>query len=258
MMILDDFHLGGKCGIVTGGGNGIGKGIARGLSEAGAKVLIAGRTLEKLEQTAAELNSAGLGQVVYAVVDMADPDSISSLAETALKELGYIDFLFNNAGTIHREPTEIFPREVWEKTLAVNLSGPFYLSQQVARRMIERGKGGCIVNTSSLIAVFGGKNVPAYAASKGGLTQITKTMCNDWSQYGIRVNAIGPGWVRTELTQPLFDDKEGRYKEITARIPMERWAEPEEFAGPAVFLASKASSYINGQVLFVDGGYLAM
>ncbi len=258
MKTLDKFKLNGKRGIVTGGGNGIGKGIARGLSEAGADVLIAGRTVEKLEATAAELNETGLGKVYFHPVDMAQPDSISELFANALEQLGQIDFLFNNAGTIHREPTENFPADVWEKTLAINLSGPFYLSQKVARHMIERGKGGTIVNTSSLIAVFGGKTVPAYAASKGGLTQVTKTMCNDWARYGIRANAIGPGWVRTELTQPLFDDKEGRYKEITARIPMDRWAEPEDFAGPAVFLASEASSYINGQVLFVDGGYLAL
>ena len=257
-MILDDFNLTGKCGIVTGGGNGIGKGITKGLTEAGARVLIAGRNLDKLEKTAAEFNAAGLGRVVCATVDMSKPESISALVETALRELGQIDFLFNNAGTIYREPCEKFPPDVWEHTLAVNLSGPFYLSQHVARHMIERGKGGSIVNTSSMAAVFGGKTVPAYAATKGGLTQVTKTMCNDWSRYGIRANAIGPGWVRTELTQPLFDDKQGRYKEITARIPMDRWAEPEEFAGPAVFLVSDASSYINGHVLFVDGGYLAM
>ena len=258
MNTLDQFKLDGKCGIVTGGGNGIGRGLAQGLSDAGARVLIAGRNLEKLEKTASELNRSGLGRVSSLQVDMADPGSIANLAQNALKELGRIDFLFNNAGTIHREPTENFPREIWEHTLAVNLSGPFYLAQAAARHMIDRGGGGTIVNTSSLIAVFGGKTVPAYAASKGGLTQVTKTMCNDWSQYGIRVNAIGPGWVRTELTQALYEDKEGRYKEITARIPLGRWAEPGEFAGPAVFLASDASSYINGQVIFVDGGYLAM
>lgn len=258
MSTLQKFNLDGRCGIVTGGGNGIGRGITQGLAEAGAKVVIAGRNTDKLAQTAAEINQSGLGRVSWARVDMAEPESIEALYETALEKLGRIDFLFNNAGTIHREPSENFPRDVWEHTLAVNLSGPFFLSQAVARHMIDRGQGGTIVNTSSLIAVFGGKTVPAYAATKGGLTQVTKTMCNDWAQYGIRVNAIGPGWVRTELTQALYEDKEGRYKEITARIPMGRWAEPEEFAGVAVFLASEASSYINGQVIFVDGGYLAM
>ena len=226
MNILDKFKLDGKCGIVTGGGNGIGKGMARGLSQAGADVMIAGRGLKKLEAAAAELNQAGRGRVSVCQVDMSDQDSIANLAGTALKELGKIDFLFNNAGTIHRESTENFPGEQWEQVLRVNLSGPFYLSQHVARHMIERGQGGSIVNTSSLIAIFGGKTVPAYAASKGGLTQLTKTMCNDWSCYGIRVNAIGPGWVRTEFTQALYEDKEGRFKEITARIPMERWPSP--------------------------------
>jgi 2-deoxy-D-gluconate 3-dehydrogenase len=254
-MILDKFKLNGKCGILTGGGSGIGRAIARGLVEAGAEVIIAGRNMERLFSVADELGS--IGRVVPAPVDMKSDESLQALVDRALSEFGKIDFLFNNAGTIHRAPTEDFPAAAWEEVLRVNLTGPFFLAQAVARVMIANKTRGKIVNTSSLIAVFGGKTVPAYAASKGGLSQVTKTMCNDWGRYGINVNAIGPGWVKTDLTQALQNDP-GRYNEISARIPLGRWADPEDLAGIAVFLASQASDYISGQVIFVDGGYLAM
>jgi 2-deoxy-D-gluconate 3-dehydrogenase len=158
---------------------------------------------------------------------------------------------------IHRAPLEEFPIGEWEEMVKTNLTGPFLLSQAVARHMIEKEIKGSIVNTSSLIAVFGGVNVPAYAATKGGLTQLTKSMCNDLAKYGIRVNAIGPGWVKTEMTQALQNNPE-RFQSITDRIPLGRWAAPEDLAGLAVFLASDASAYITGQVIFIDGGYLAM
>ena len=256
-MILEKFSLIGKKGIVTGAGSGIGKAMARGLVEAGAEVVIAGRNLERLEATAQEIASGGQDQVTPITADMSDPDSIQSLTDKALARLGRFDFLFNNAGNIFRAPTEDFPKEEWDRVLAVNLTGPFLLAQKVARHMIENGVKGSIVNTSSLLTVFGGKTVPAYAASKGGLTQVTKTMCNDWGKYGIRANAIAPGWVKTDLTHALRED-EGRYSEISARIPLGRWADPEDLAGAVVFLASDASSYITGQVIFVDGGYTAM
>jgi 2-deoxy-D-gluconate 3-dehydrogenase len=254
-MILNRFSLKGKCGIVTGGGSGIGRAIARGLVEAGAEVIIAGRNLERLAGVARDLGS--IGRVIAAAVDMKSDESLQALVGRAVSEFGKIDFLFNNAGTIHRAPTEDFPAAAWEEVLRVNLTGPFFLAQAVARIMIAHKTRGKIINTSSLIAVFGGKTVPAYAASKGGLTQVTKTMCNDWGRYGINVNAIGPGWVKTELTEALRSDP-SRYHEITARIPLGRWADPEDLAGAAVFLASEASDYISGQVIFVDGGYLAM
>lgn len=255
-MILDRFSLKGKYGLVTGAGSGIGKGMARGLAEAGAKVALAGRNMEKLKKVEAEMTESALYTLPFQV-DMADPDSISNLVKSILKEFGRIDFLFNNAGMIYRAPSEEFPINEWEEMIKTNLSGPFLLSQAVARHMIEIGIKGSIVNTSSLIAVFGGVTVPAYAATKGGLTQLTKSMCNDWAKYGIRVNAIGPGWVKTDMTDALQKDPE-RFKTISARIPLGRWAEPEDLAGLAVFLASEASAYITGQVIFIDGGYMAM
>lgn len=255
-MILDQFSLTGKSGIVTGAGSGIGQAIAGGLAEAGADVVIAGRNLEKLEKAAKGLANRG-GRLLPVTVDMKHQASIQSLVDRTVAEFGKIDFLFNNAGTIHREPSENHSLEAWQEVLQVNLTGPFLLAQTVARFMISQKIKGKIINTSSLIAVFGGKTVPSYAASKGGLTQLTKALCNDLGQYGIRVNAIGPGWVRTELTQAL-QKNEQRYNEITARIPLGRWADPQDLAGIAVFLASAASDYITGQVIFIDGGYLAL
>ena len=254
-MILDKFSLAGRCGIVTGAGSGIGRAIAKGLCEAGAAVVIAGRNPAKLENTAAE-SAKQDGRLVPVTVDMANEDSIQSLVERTVSEFDRIDFLFNNAGTIHREPSENHPREGWNNVIRVNLTGPFLLAQAVARVMISKKIKGKIINTSSLIAVFGGKTVPSYAASKGGITQLTKALCNDFGQYGINVNAIGPGWVRTELTEALQKNEE-RYKEILSRIPLGRWAEPQDLAGLAVFLASPASDYITGQVIFIDGGYTA-
>ena len=255
-MILDRFHLKGKSGLVTGAGSGIGKGMALGLAEAGAEVIIAGRNMDRLNGAAQELGEAG-GRIIPVQVDMKSQESIQALVERATAEFGKIDFLFNNAGTIHRYPSEDFPKEAWDEVLQVNLTGPFLLAQAVARVMIAKGIKGKIINTSSLIAVLGGKTVPAYAASKGGISQMTKALCNDWAQYGICVNAIGPGWVKTEMTEALRNDAE-RFGEISRRIPLGRWAEPADLAGLAVFLASDASNYITGQVIFVDGGYLSM
>jgi len=255
-MILAKFSLEGKCGLVTGAGSGIGKAMAAGLAQAGAKVALAGRNMDKLKQAADEMTASRLDATSFQV-DMADPGSISDLAAAVAKKFGRIDFLFNNAGTIHRAASEKHPIEAWEETVKVNLTGPFLLSQAVAGKMIEKGIKGSIVNTSSLIAVFGGVNVPSYAATKGGLTQLTKAMCNDLAKYGIRVNAIGPGWVKTEMTKALQENPE-RFRAISERIPLGRWADPEDLAGLAVFLASEASAYITGQVIFIDGGYLAM
>ncbi len=255
-MILDGFKLTDQVAIVTGAGSGIGLAIAAGLAEAGANVVVAGRNKDKLDRAAAKLAATGR-RVLPVSVDMGVPESIQELVKRATAEFGRVDILVNNAGTIKRAPSEEVSLADWEEVIRVNLTGPFLLSQAVARVMIAQNIKGRIINTSSLIAVHGGKTVPSYAASKGGLTQATKAMANDWARYGIRVNAIGPGWVRTELTQAVQNNPE-RYKEISARIPLGRWAEPEDMAGAAVFLASDASRYITGQVIFVDGGYLAM
>jgi 2-deoxy-D-gluconate 3-dehydrogenase len=247
--------LDGQVAIVTGAGSGIGRALAQGLVEAGAAAVLAGRNAERLERAAAELGEPGR-RVLAVPTDVSDEAAIARLVQATVAEFGRIDVLVNNAGTIRRAPSEEFSREDWEEVLRVNLSAPFFLAQAVARVMIKGGIKGRIINTSSLIAVQGGKNVPAYAASKGGLTQVTKSLANDWARYGIRVNAIGPGWVRTELTEALQNNPD-RFREISGRIPLGRWAEPADLAGAVVYLASEASAYVTGQVLFVDGGWLA-
>ena len=254
-MTIKAFDLTGKSGIVTGASRGIGLAMARGLAEAGAEVVIAGRSAEALESEAAAMRADGLKAMAVAV-DMMSLDSIRALAEKTIAEFGKIDFLFNNAGVIHRTPCEDFPLDDFAIDLQTNLTGPFYLSQLAAKNMIADKRPGRIVNTSSLIAFQGGRTVPGYAASKAGLTQITKTMCNDWAQYGILVNAIAPGWVQTDMTKALRENPE-RFEGINSRIPLGRWAQPTDFAGIAVFLASDASAYITGVVIPVDGGWLA-
>ena len=255
-MILEKFSLKGKSGIVTGGGSGIGRAIAKGLVQARAEIVIAGRNKEKLEKTANEIRSFG-GPVVPLQTDISKIGEIKNLVGLTVKEFGKIDFLFNNAGIIRRSSSEDFSEKDWDETININLRGPFFLAQAVAKVMISQKRKGKIINTSSLIAVQGGKRVPSYAASKGGLNQVTKSMANDWAKYNILVNAIGPGWVKTELTELLQKDKD-RFNEITSRIPLGRWADPEDLIGAAIFLASDASDYITGQTIFVDGGWLSM
>jgi 2-deoxy-D-gluconate 3-dehydrogenase len=255
-MILEKFSLKGKSGIVTGGGSGIGRAIATGLVQAGAEIVIAGRNKEKLEKTVREIKKFG-GPVVPVQADISKIGDIKNLVGRTVKEFGKIDFLFNNAGIIRRSSSEDFSEKDWDETININLKSPFFLAQAVAKVMVSQKRKGKIINTSSLIAVQGGKRVPAYAASKGGLNQVTKSMANDWAKYNILVNAIGPGWVKTELTELLQKDKE-RFTEITNRIPLGRWADPDDLVGAAVFLASDASDYITGQTIFVDGGWLSM
>ena len=255
-MILEKFSLKGKSGIVTGGGSGIGKAIAKGLVQAGAEVVITGRNKERLEKAADEIRPFG-GPVIPVQADISKMEEIKALVDQTLKEFGKIDFLFNNAGTNRRVPPEEITEKDWDEVLNTNLKGPFFLAQAVAKVMISQKRKGKIINTASLLAVQGGKRVVAYAASKGGLVQATKSMANDWAKYNILVNAIGPGWTNTELTVPLRQDKE-RFAEVTNRIALGRWAEPEDLAGAAVFLASDASDYITGQTIFVDGGWLGM
>ncbi|MFB0520195.1 MAG: glucose 1-dehydrogenase [Desulfatiglandales bacterium] len=254
-MISEKFSLKGRSGIVTGGGTGLGKGITTALVQAGAEVAIVGRRLEVLENTAKELSQQN-GKVIPIQADVSNLSNIKKIVDHSLEVFGKIDFLFNNAGTIRRAPSEEHSEEDWDIVLQTNLKAPFFLTQAVARTMIARKIKGKIINTSSLISVIGGKNIPSYAASKGGISQITKSMANDWAKYGIRVNAIAPGYFITDVTQPLVQDKV-RYADITARIPLGRWGKPEDLGGVAVFLASDASDYLTGQTIFVDGGWLS-
>ncbi|MBW2308001.1 MAG: glucose 1-dehydrogenase [Deltaproteobacteria bacterium] len=254
-MILEKFSLRGRSGIVTGGGSGLGKGIATALVQAGASLVIAARGVERLQQAAGEMRAFG-GPVVPVQADLSRMEQIQSLVNRTIQEFGKIEFLVNAAGIVRRAPAEEHSEAHWDEVLTLNLKSLFFLSQAAAREMIARKIKGKIINIASLMSVQGGQTVASYAASKGGVAQVTKAMANDWAKYGIRVNAIGPGWYLTDLTRPVFENPE-RSRAITARIPLGRWGDPEDLGGLAVFLASDASDYITGQVIFVDGGLLA-
>ncbi len=254
-MILDKFSLKGKSGIVTGASQGLGTGIAQGVVQAGANVILASRSAERLEGFAEELRQYDT-EVLVVPTDVTQKSDLEKLVQATFDAFGKIDFLFNNAGTNRRAASEEFTEEDWDLILNTNLKSVFLLSQLVARHMIRQG-GGSIVNTGSLMCVSGGKTIPAYAASKGGVLQVTKALANDWAKYNIRVNAIGPGYFKTPLTEALRQDPV-RNRELSERIPMGRWGEPEDLAGVAVFLASEASSYMTGQIVYVDGGWLSL
>lgn len=254
-MILEKFSMKGKSGIVTGGGTGLGKVMATSVVQMGAEILIVGRRKEVLENTAKELGQFG-GPVLTFPADLSRMEDIPGIVAKAMKEFGKIDFLFNNAGIGRRAPCEEFREEDWDAVIQTNLKGPFFLAQAVARTMIAAKRPGSIINTSSVMAFSGGSNNPSYTASKGGLSQITKTMANDWAKYGIRVNAIGPGFFSTDIVQWAQKDPE-LYPRLVGRTAMKRFGKPEELGGVALFLASEASSYVTGQTIVVDGGWLS-
>lgn len=254
-MILEKFSMKGKNGIVTGGGTGLGKAMAAAVLETGAGVLIVGRRRDVLENAAGELREYG-GPVLTFAADMIRMEDIARIAEQAMKEFGKIDFLFNNAGRGHSKPCEDYAEQDWDMVLQTNLKGPFFLAQAVARTMIAAKRPGSIINTSSIMAFSGGDSNPAYTASKAALSHVTKTMANGWARYGIRVNAIAPGFFTTDLT--LWAQKDQKlYPKLVRRTAMKRFGDPEEIGGVALFLASDASSYVTGATILVDGGWMS-
>ena len=252
-MILDQFKLHDRIALVTGASTGLGAAIAIALGEAGAHVACHGNTRSP-DATCDRITSAG--GVAHAISgDLGEPDTPKHLVAQTLERFGRIDILVNNAGTIRRAPAADYSDEDWNAVIEVNLSSVFRLSKLAGKQMIERGNGGKIVNIASLLSFQGGITVPAYAASKGGVAQLTKALANEWAKHRINVNAIAPGYMRTANTAALQAD-ETRNRQILERIPAERWGEPEDLAGAAVFLSSSASDYINGHVLVVDGGWM--
>lgn len=248
------FDLTGKKAIVTGGTRGLGYGMAEGLLEAGAQVAVLGSS-EGVYKAAERLGQGK--RVCHGVrVDLRDKKARAEAFLRALELLGGLDILVNNAGIQRRHKSEEFPLSDWEDVLEMNLTVPFELCQMAAREFISKGKPGKIINISSMLAFFGGFTVPAYAASKGGVTQMTKAFCNEWASRGINVNCIAPGYMDTEMNTALTDPANPRYAEITNRIPAHRWGTPEDMKGAVIFLASAASDYLNGAVIPVDGGYL--
>lgn len=248
------FSLSGKRALVTGASRGLGQAAAVALASAGADVVCASTRRAGTDETAAYIRSAG--RTAWQVeADLSETDAALALAEEAEALAGGVDILVNNAGTIRRSPAAEHPREDWDLVLRTNLDSVFALSQRLGRGMIERGSGK-IVNIASLLSFSGGINVPAYTASKHAVAGLTKALANEWARFGVQVNAIAPGYFRTDNTQRLQEDPV-RSREIGARIPAGRWGEPEDLAGAVVFLASPAADYVTGHVLVVDGGWMA-
>lgn len=248
------FDLNGKTALVTGGTRGLGRGMAEGLAEAGTKVVIVGSSAGVLK-TAKELRAKGL-DVAGIRADLGQRDKIPAMFQEVLKMLGgKIDILLNDAGVQRRNHCEDFTLEDWDTVINVNLNAVFVLCQLAGREMLKQGSGK-IINMASMLSFFGGFTVPAYAASKGAVAQLTKALSNEWAGKNIQVNAIAPGYMATEMNTALINDN-GRNTEILARIPAGRWGTPEDMKGLAVFLASDASNYVSGAVIPLDGGYLA-
>ena len=249
------FDLTGKKAIVTGGTRGLGHGMAEGLMEAGAAVVIFG-TSKKVIEVAAQFEAKGYWCKGIAV-DLADDRARQEAFYQAVALLGGLDILVNAAGIQRRHPSPEFPLQDWKDVLNVNLTAPFDLCQMAAKEFLKKEQPcGKIVNIASMLSFFGGMTVPAYAASKGGVAQMTKALCNELASKGIQVNAIAPGYMDTDMNVALTDVSNPRYREITDRIPAHRWGTPEDMKGTVVFLASRASDYLNGAVIPVDGGYL--
>lgn len=252
--MLDKFSLKGKVALVTGCKRGIGKGIALGLAEAGADIIGVSTSLElsgsKIEQ---EVNALGRKFTAYQC-DFSDRKALYTFIATVKTDCPNIDILVNNAGTILRAPAVEHTDELWDKVIDVNLHAQFIISREIGREMVAR-RTGKIIFTASLLTFQGGITVPSYAASKGAIGQLVMALSNEWAGQGVNVNAIAPGYIETDNTQGLREDPE-RAAAILARIPQGRWGTPDDFKGPAVFLASEAANYVNGAVLLVDGGWM--
>jgi 2-deoxy-D-gluconate 3-dehydrogenase len=252
-MILDQFKLTGKTALVTGAKRGIGKAIAVALAEAGADVIGVSASLEGGSEVECGVTTAGRKFKGYAC-DFGDRKALYAFVEQVKRDNPRIDILVNNAGTILRKPAAEHPDEYWDKVVEVNLNAQFILSREIGKEMVARGDGK-IVFTASMLTFQGGITVPGYAASKGGIGQLTKALANEWASRGVNVNAIAPGYIATDNTAALQADA-NRNRAILERIPAARWGKPEDIVGAVVFLCSPAGSYMHGTVLPVDGGWL--
>ena len=247
------FSLDGRIALVTGASRGLGAAMAVGLAEAGADVVVHGNSRSP-DETCRAVEAAGR-RAFPVTADLGDPAASRDLVDRAVAAAGRLDVLVNNAGIIRRGPTQEFSDEDWQAVLEVDLNSVFRLSRAMGRHLLSAGRPGKIVNVASLLSFQGGINVAAYAAAKGGVAQLTKALANEWAGKRINVNAIAPGYIRTDNTAALQADTE-RYQQILGRIPAGRWGDPEDLKGAAVFLSSAASDFVHGHVLVVDGGWM--
>ena len=254
MTISNLFSLDGKIALVTGASRGIGRAIAIGFAHAGAVLALVARSESRLVEVQRKIEAIGCRCEVFPS-DLGETAGIAELNDRVIQAFGRVDILVNNAGTTHRDDAVDFPEERWDDVLAVNLKSVWLLCQQVGRGMVERGEGK-IINIASLLSFSGGIRAPAYAASKGGVAQLTKALANEWASKGVNVNAIAPGYIDTDLSAGLIKDPV-RSAELMHRIPAARFGTPDELAGAAIFLASDAAAYIHGHILTVDGGWMA-
>ena len=248
------FDLSGKVAVVTGGNGGIGLGIALGLAQAGAKVAILGRNTAKSEAASAEIHGQTGVETLVVTADVSSAEDIERAADEVLKRFGRADILFNNAGINIRRPPQEMTLAEWNEVLNANLTSAFLMSKAVYPAMKRQG-GGKIVNIGSMTSIFGASFAPAYATSKGGIVQLTKSLALAWAADQIQVNAILPGWFDTELTEKAREQIPGLHERVLARIAQGRWAKPADMAGTAIWLASAASDYVTGIAVPVDGGY---
>ncbi len=255
MSVLDLFDLSGKRALVTGCRRGIGQAMAVALAEVGADILGVSASLEPAESDIEHaVRALGRTFTRYAC-DFADRKALYTFIQQVTADFPIIDILVNNAGTTFRQPAVEYPDEEWDRVIEVNLNAQFILARELGKRMVARGAGK-IIFMASVLTFQGGILIPAYSASKGGLGQLTKALANEWASKGVQVNAIAPGYIETDLNVALRNDRQ-RSPAILERIPAGRWGRPDDLKGPMVFLASAASNYINGEILVVDGGWMA-
>jgi gluconate 5-dehydrogenase len=248
------FDLHGRNALITGGGSGLGFAIAKALAAAGASVILLGRNSEKLAHASKELRTLG-ANATYRVCDLLDRQAITPLIQDLERNVGPLDILLNNAGVQQRAPFTEFPAEGWDRMMATHISAPFFLAQAIARQMIIRRRGK-IINTLSIMSELGRPMIVPYTTAKGGLKMLTRGLAVELGAHNIQVNGIAPGYFRTEMNQALMDDPKFDAW-VKQRTPAQRWGEPDEIGGAAVFLASGASDFVTGQVIFVDGGVTA-
>jgi gluconate 5-dehydrogenase len=253
-MSIKMFDLAGKTALITGSGQGIGYALAEGLGQAGARVVLNGRDEGKLETAAKKLQVLGVDAAISAF-DVTDPKAVATAIDAIEAGIGQIDILVNNAGIQRRAPLEDYPVETWHEIMRANVDSVFFVGQAVARHMIARGRGK-IINIASLQSEAARYSIAPYTATKGAVKNLTRGMCTDWARHGLQINAIGPGYFETPLNQALVDDPVFD-QWLKTRTPAGRWGKVEELQGAAIFLASEASSFVNGQILYVDGGVLA-